>query len=165
MKGGGSPPAPPGSGKQFVTGKIKFYKRKENLGRVLVVSTQTLGSRPPPPPMQNKWGTTMVHHQSPIAQPQCTGGAPDVARVRRGDLAVRPDQAAVDSLVARPEEPLFFSAIWTRVGKINNPAGRPQTRVVVVRKDHLVYFHLGRRRIRQDGGIFTQVLYPRVCSP
>ena len=33
------------------------------------------------------------------------GGAPDAARVRRGDLAVWPDQAAVDELVARPEEP------------------------------------------------------------
>ena len=41
--------------------------------------------------------------------------------------------------------------IRKRVENIDNPAGR----------GHLVYLHLARRRIGQDGGMFTKVLYPR----
>ena len=44
---------------------------------------------------------------------------------RRGDLAIWPDQTAVDSMVARPEELQFPSTTRTRVGKINDPARRP----------------------------------------
>ena len=31
-------------------------------------------------------------------------------------------------------------------------------------RGHLMYFHLGRRRIGQDGGMLTQVLDPSFCS-
>ena len=68
------------------------------------------------------------------APPSLFGGAPDVTHAWHVDFAVWPDQAAVDELVARPEKPEFPSSIRTRVGKIDNPAGRPQTRVVVAPK-------------------------------
>ena len=50
------------------------------------------------------------------------------------DLIVWPDQAAVDQPAVRPEEQQFLSRIRTGVGKTDNPAGRPQTRVVVAPK-------------------------------
>ena len=36
--------------------------------------------------------------------------------------------------MAKIEELKFHSTIWTRVGKIDNPRGRPRTRVVVAPK-------------------------------
>ena len=48
-----------------------------------------------------------------ISKPNVMGGAPDAAHTRRGDLAVRPDQAA--SVV--PKGYLSLGGIWGDVSK------------------------------------------------
>ena len=72
-----------------------------------------------------------------------------------GTAAVLVQGGGVDELVAWLEELCFPSAIGTRAGIIDNPAGRPQTQVIDV----------GRHPMGHEGGIVTQVFYPRVCSP
>ena len=50
-------------------------------------------------------------------------------------------------------------------GKSTIQHGDPKVGWWLVPRGHLVCFHFGRRRIGQDGGMFTQVSYSRVCSP
>ena len=42
--------------------------------------------------------------------------------------------------------------------------GDPKLGRWLLPKGHVVYFHLRRHRIEQDRRMFSQVLYPRVCS-
>ena len=42
--------------------------------------------------------------------------------------------------------------------------GDPRLGWWLLPRGHLMYFHFGKRRVGQDGGMFTQVWYPRVCS-
>ena len=58
--------------------------------------------------------------------------------------------------------PAFFPQFFAIA--FDPPPPRPQSPPPPRVRGHLMYCHLGRRRIGQDGRMFAHVLYPRSCS-